>query len=180
MIRQIRLLAIFTFVFSAGYANSEKVSLNYAREAWFGMSEDICNALRLCAEFEKKSPQDALMKAYFGASSAAATECLGNPAKKIGYFRRGKALIAEAVQMEPDNFEIRFLRFATQSKAPSFLDYDQHIGEDKRFLLANLETGRKVVSNKRIFGLMLEFMIASGSLNAGEKAVVRHASLKAD
>lgn len=161
-------LALLTFLLVTSHTRAGEVSLNYARETWFGMSRDACNALRLCNDFEKNPPRSPLLKAYYGASAAASPECLSNPARKITYFRRGKALIADAVSLEPGNFEIRFLRFAIQSKAPAFLDYSQFINEDKRFLLANLSAGRKAVANNRFFNMMLEFMLASGKLNAPE------------
>jgi len=160
-----------------GYSVSAQIpGLNFARETYFGMAADECNALRLSNNFEKNPPQDAVLKAYYGASSAAAPACLVNPAKKIAYFRRGKLLLAEAIRLQPDNFEIRFLRFATQSKTPSFLDYDQYIDEDKRFLLANLEKGLETILNQRIFNKMIDFLATSDRLSKNEQAQVRLAN----
>lgn len=169
----IRFLSILTFILAANLVSAQQISLNLARETYFGMSTDVCNALRLSDDFEKTPPQDAVLKAYYGASSAAAPACLTNPAKKIAYFRRGKQLLAEAARLKPDNFEIRFLRFATQSKTPSFLGYDQHISEDKRFLLANLAKGKESVSNNRIFHKMTDFLATSDRLSKTEQAQVR-------
>ncbi|NTW24331.1 MAG: hypothetical protein HGA37_06500 [Lentimicrobium sp.] len=152
---------------------SQQVSLNLARETYFGMSADECNGLKLSNDFEKKPPADAVLMAYYGAATAAAPACISSPAKKISYFRRGKQLIAEAVRLQPDNFEIRFLRFATQTKTPSFLGYDQNIEEDKRYLLANLENGRKTVSNSRIFAKITDFLATSDRLSKAEQASVR-------
>jgi hypothetical protein len=173
MVRFIILLFLFSSTF---LSSAQQVSLNLARETYFGMSVDECNALKLSTDFEKSPPVDALLKAYYGASTAAAPACISNPSKKISYFRKGKQLIAEAVRLNPDNFEIRFLRFATQSKTPAFLGYDQHIEEDKRFLLANLEKGRKTVSNSRIFAKMSDFLANSDKLTKSEQAGVRRIS----
>lgn len=169
----IRSIISILIIYSGTMASAQQVSLNTARETYFGMRVDECNALRLSDNFEKSPPANAVLKAYYGAASAAAPACLGNPAKKIAYFRKGKQLLADAVRLQPDNFEIRFLRFATQSKTPSFLGYDQHIGEDKRFLLANLDNGRKTVSNERIFGMILNFMATSEHLNKAEQDMIR-------
>jgi hypothetical protein len=170
MARYIILLVLFVSTF---FSSAQQVSLNLARETYFGMSVDECNALKLSTDFEKSPPVDAVLKAYYGASTAAAPACLGSPAKKISYFRKGKDLIAEAVKLQPDNFEIRFLRFATQSKTPAFLGYHQNIEEDKRFLLSNLEKGRATVANSRIFAKMTEFMATSDRLTSNEKSMVR-------
>jgi len=169
----IRNFLLILLMLSPGLVPAQKVSLNLARETYFGMIADECNALRLSNDFEKSPPNDAVLKAYFGAATAAAPACLGSPAKKISYFRKGKDLIAEAVKLQPDNFEIRFLRFATQSKTPSFLGYHQNIDEDKQFLLANLEKGRTTVANSRIFAKMTDFLATSESLTGKEQAMVR-------
>lgn len=169
----IRIFLFILMILSPGLTSAQKIGLNLARETYFGMSTDECNALRLSNDFEKSPPTDAVLKAYYGASTAAAPACLGSPAKKISYFRKGKGLIAEAVKLQPENFEIRFLRFATQSKTPSFLGYHQNIDEDKLFLLANLEKGRTTVANSRIFAKMTDFLATSERLSLKEQGLVR-------
>jgi len=169
----IRKLFLLMLAVSPLFSGAQQVSLNLARETYFGMSADECNGLKLSNDFEKKPPADAVLMAYYGAATAAAPACISSPAKKISYFRRGKQLIAEAVRLQPDNFEIRFLRFATQSKTPSFLGYDQHIAEDKRYLLANLENGRKTVANSRIFAKMTDFLATSDRLTKAEQVSVQ-------
>jgi len=169
----IRSIILILLICSGPVISAQPVSLNMARETYFGMRVDECNALRLSNDFEKSPPVNAILKAYYGASSAAAPACLSNPAKKIAYFRKGKQLIADAVMLEPDNFEIRFLRFATQSKTPSFLGYNQQIEEDKRFLLDKLVIGRATVSNNRIFNMILNFLATSERLNKAEQETIR-------
>lgn len=169
----IRKLFLLLLAISPLFAGAQQVSLNLARETYFGMSADECNGLKLSNDFEKKPPSGAVLMAYYGAATAAAPACISSPAKKISYFRRGKQLIAEAVRLQPDNFEIRFLRFATQSKTPSFLGYDQHIAEDKRYLLANLENGRKTIANNRIFAKMTDFLATSDRLTKAEQVSVQ-------
>lgn len=142
---------------------------NKVRESYFGLDGTECNTLKLTEYFEDHPPKDAVMTAYYGAASAAAPQCLFNPASKISYFRRGKQLLANAVKQQPDNFEIRFLRFATQTMTPGFLGYDENIAEDKAFLLKNLTKGRQLQENKKIFDIMLRFMLDSEHLTPAEK-----------
>ncbi|MFH1118934.1 MAG: hypothetical protein V1775_03870 [Bacteroidota bacterium] len=169
----VRFVILFFLFISTFLSSAQQVSLNLARETYFGMNVDECNAFKLSTYFDKYPPVDAVMKAYYGASTAAAPVCISSPAKKIAYFRKGKQLIAEAVTLQPENFEIRFLRFATQSKTPAFLGYNQHIEDDKRFLLANMENGRNAVSNGRIFAKISHFLANSDRLTKSEQASVR-------
>ena len=169
----IRMLAILIISLVAKFVPAQNVSLNLARETYFGMSADECNGLKLSNDFGENQPKDALLLAYYGAATAAAPACLMNPAKKISYFRRGKQALSDAVQMQPQHFEIRFLRFATQSKTPSFLGYNQNIEDDKRFLLTNLAKGRESVANNKIFNKMLDFIATSGQLTKNELEILK-------
>lgn len=155
---------------TASLSSTREVSLKFAREAYFGMETARCNALMLAERFEKNPPSDPLLMAYYGASSAAAPNCLFNPASKIAYFRRGKSLLAESVRLQPQSFEIRFLRFATQSKTPSFLGYNGNLDEDRRFLIANIDQGREEVSDSKIFSRMVRFLLDSDALSRDDKA----------
>lgn len=57
-----------------------------------------------------------------------------NPFNKISHFKKGSKMLAKAIDIDPDNPELRYLRFTAQMNAPSFLDYKTHIAIDKVFL----------------------------------------------
>jgi hypothetical protein len=149
-----------------------QVTLSQARSNYLSIATDECKALELSKMFEKNQPVDALLKAYYGASSAAAPACLGSPLDKLKYFRRGKDLMDKAVNQQPTHVEIRFLRFATQTKAPSFLGYTSNLEEDKRVILKNFTSYAKTPGNAVMSKHIAKFMITSGGLSASEKAVL--------
>jgi hypothetical protein len=80
---------------------------------------------------EKSTP---LMKAYHGASLAMLADFGFNISKKMDQFNTGKTLIAEAIAEDPNNVEIRLIRFSIQHEAPGFLGYDCCIEEDLALL----------------------------------------------
>ncbi len=155
-----------------------QVNLTQARSMYLGMKDNECNSLELSKLFESSQPKDALLKAYWGASTAAAPECLGNPMEKIKYFRKGKALLDESAKQQSTNVEVRFLRFATQTKAPSFLGYKGNIQEDKSLILKNIAEYAKAPSNKEMAGHIANFMLNSGELTPAEKASLKQFSSK--
>ncbi len=166
------LLKIFTtailMTFSYwGYA--QNVSLQKARDLYFSIDSKPCNALTLNNLFDVSNASDPLLKAYHGASAAASPACISNPAKKISYFNKGKKLIGEAVMSRPDNYEIRFLRFATQSKTPGFLGYSDKIQEDKDFLITYAADGERIINNSAVFLTIIKFLIDSEEVNQSEK-----------
>lgn len=158
-------ITLFAFLQMA----TAQVNLSQARSSYLGMKVNKCNALELSKKFDNSQPSDALLKAYWGASAAAAPECLSNPLEKIKYFRKGKGLLDESVKQQPNHMEIRFLRFATQTKAPSFLGYNDNIQEDKNLILKNIATFAKTPSNEEMAGHIASFMMDSEDLSPAEK-----------
>jgi len=80
-----------------------------------------------------------------------------NPINKFRRFKRGKNLIEEAVKKDSDNLEIRFLRFVIQTNLPAFLNYNEHIKEDKTYLLNNIQTTK----DKKIKQDLLKYLSSS-------------------
>ena len=58
-----------------------------------------------------------------------------NPYSKFSSFKDGKKLLEYAIKNDPDNVEIRFLRFCVQSQAPRLLSYNDNLKEDKAVVL---------------------------------------------
>lgn len=173
-----KLAIVLLMLISSIQISTAQVSLTQARSMYMGMMDDKCNSLELSNKFEDSPPKDALLKAYWGASTAAAPECLGNPMEKIKYFRKGKALLDESSKQQPTNMEIRFLRFATQIKAPSFLGYKGNVQEDKNLIIKNIAAYAKTASNKDMADHIASFMIDFGELTPTEKTSLKQFSSK--
>lgn len=65
-----------------------------------------------------------------------------NPYNKLSWLNEAINLYREAVQRDPSNIEIRFLRFATQHNSPDFLNQNRKLEEDKSVFLQNLPNYR--------------------------------------
>ncbi|WP_194766781.1 hypothetical protein [Tamlana sp. I1] len=61
------------------------------------------------------------------------------PHKKLKYFKEGKALLEDFILKHPNSIEGRYIRLLTQTNAPSFLNYNNEILEDKQFIEAHIE-----------------------------------------
>lgn len=59
-------------------------------------------------------------------------------AKKMTYVNKGRELIESAVAKDKMNVEIRFIRYAVQSKLPAALGYNKNKTEDKAFILSHV------------------------------------------
>ncbi|WP_236709623.1 hypothetical protein [Elizabethkingia ursingii] len=91
----------------------------------------------LCALMIKdllQTDSDAVLFAYLGGLETIWAKHAINPISKLKTFNKGKRKIEQAVQKEPENIEIRFIRLSVQKHAPSFLSYNKNIEEDLLFI----------------------------------------------
>ena len=61
-----------------------------------------------------------------------------NPWKKLNSFNMGKMQLESAIQNEPNNIELIFLRYMIQMNSPSFLHYNINMASDKKNLLLSV------------------------------------------
>ncbi|NRF37643.1 hypothetical protein [Pedobacter foliorum] len=127
-------------------------------------SKDAANQLLglLSAVESSSSP---LLICYKGAAEMMQAKYVFNPLNKFRSFKKGKRLIEAAVTKEPDNLEIRFLRFLIQTNLPGFLNYNDHIEQDKRYLIANL----KATKDKELKQKVLKYLATSKHCSIAEK-----------
>ena len=83
----------------------------------------------------------ALQKAYLGVSLSMKASYSFSPFSKFSIFKDGTGLIEEAVELSPDNAEIRVLRLGVQLNAPAFLMYSSNKSADIKLILTALESG---------------------------------------
>ena len=65
-------------------------------------------------------------------------------------------MIEEAIKLDPDNLEIKFLRFLNQINAPWFLNYKSNIDDDFKFINSNLD----LISDERFKKIIIETLKA--------------------
>lgn len=76
-----------------------------------------------------------LLLGYQGMSYMIKANYTWNPYNKLSFFNKGKNLLDNAIGSDISNVELRFLRYCTQTNAPSFLGYSGEIKKDKEIIL---------------------------------------------
>lgn len=91
---------------------------------------------RMFLEVEKPSAQ---IMAYKGALEAIMTRTTWNVFKKMAYLRKSEKSFDEAVKMDPNSVEIRFMRMAVQYEIPAYLGFSEDLERDKKFVIKNIK-----------------------------------------
>ncbi len=111
------------------------------------------------------NPTNYTLLGYKGVLTIIMAKHYYSPFKKMEAFDTGKALLERAILSEPNNIELRYLRFTIQCNTPSFLKYNTSIQPDKTFLLSRIETCGDKDLKKRI----ILFLLQSEQISQQEK-----------
>ncbi len=106
---------------------------------------------------------------YKGAVTMIMAKHVFSPYKKLNHFKTGKEILEQALQKEPLNIELRFLRFSIQSNSPKFLEYHSSIQSDKLYLLKEVKALTDIDLKQRI----TNFLLNSSEVTKTEKLILQ-------
>ncbi|MFV8838621.1 hypothetical protein [Salinimicrobium soli] len=118
--------------------------------------------LKITEDYRKEDP---VLFAYKGAAHMMMAKHVINPFTKMSHFNKGKKIYSAAIEADPKNMELRFLRYSVQSEAPGFLGYKQNVEEDKTLLLKNT----KQLQDPGLKKMIVEYLLSSDGLSSAEK-----------
>jgi hypothetical protein len=96
-----------------------------------------------------------------------------NPFAKLNLFKEGKKLLEMAIQRDPDNPELIFFRFSTQTNIPPILGYRSNISSDKVELINYLKEDTKAKkSDQVLYNKIKEYLLDSKYCTGVEKNLI--------
>ncbi|MDI1355385.1 MAG: hypothetical protein PSX36_10725 [bacterium] len=113
----------------------------------------------------------AVKRGYKAMSCFMMSKHVTGPLSKISYFKEGRKELEEAIALSPDNMELRFLRFSTQSNTPNFLGYKNSMADDKARILKQLKSGVQA-GDQDLYDKIYTFMLNSEYCSAEEKKLI--------
>jgi hypothetical protein len=128
------------------------------------LEESSC--VRLVSTLSKYTEQNNPIMAGYKACGQMMMASYGfNPIQKMNRFNEGKTLLEKCIKQDSKNVELRFLRFTVQTQAPAFLQYNNHIKQDKYLILKSIPT----LKDKHLKQFMTSYLLVSSSLSLAEK-----------
>lgn len=111
--------------------------------------------------------QDAVVLAYKAAAEAIRARD-ASMFNKLTYVQNASKQFDQAVKLDADNAEIRFLRLSVESNLPGFLGLSQHVEEDRVFLVSTLLKHPNSGLDAESFGLVRNFLVDRGHVSGTE------------
>jgi len=136
MIRSFLILSVIFNCFSFKASDFEKKPLC---SSFFEASKDESKRTEFHNFLDEIKSKESAQLAYLGAAKTLMAEIVSNPYSKYSYFKDGKELIERAVNSNPTNPEIRYVRFMIQLNTPDFLDYNDDLVTDFKIIKHSIE-----------------------------------------
>lgn len=98
-----------------------------------------------------------------------------NPLNKLSYFNKGKKNLEQAISLENNNPELRFMRYCTQVNAPNMLGYNTDINTDKAFLIEYLKAQKNAHPKKdeALYLNVKKFLLENKYCSNAEKKLIQ-------
>jgi hypothetical protein len=167
-------LILILFITISSFSFTKAANLEQIREDYIAAISDSDKADKLCNQLQEVKNPSALIMAYLGSVQAIKAKHAWNPVNKMSYLKQGFDTIDKAVKKDPNQLEVRFLRFSLQYYVPSFLGYSKNLINDKNKIVSILKnsSNMKFDVDGEILKNMVNFMIDSKKCNSQEIAVL--------
>lgn len=116
---------------------------------------------KLLADYNDR---DALVLGYKAAAEAIRARD-ASMFNKLSYVQDASRTFEQAVGLDPQNPEIRFLRFSVESNLPAFLGLSKHVEEDKGLLLTAALSHPKSGLDAEAFRTVRDFLVGRGHVS---------------
>lgn len=157
-----RLLYLFLLI-SPACIQANEWNMIAIRELYTKAATSKADAEKFHTFIEAIKVPNASIKGYHAASYMLQANHHFNPGTKLSYFNKGKEKLDQAIQSEPQNTELRFVRFCIQTNAPFFLGYNKHIEQDKAIIIQAYPLLSDIDLKKRIKDFMLQTTYCTNS-----------------
>lgn len=161
-------LLFFSFLIqlSTGYAE-DVLSL---RKLYYEASVKKDSAKRFMDIMNKLEVEsDPLLLCYKGMANLIQANYSFNPYNKLSYFNKGKEMLEKSIKEDPQNIEIRFMRFCVQTNAPFFLEYSANVNTDKAIILREWNE----IQDKDLKEKIKIYMLESKACTTTEKLIFK-------
>ncbi|MBL4708282.1 MAG: hypothetical protein JKY48_07580 [Flavobacteriales bacterium] len=108
--------------------------------------------------FKKVENPSGKTLAYKGAIEAIMTKITWNIFKKMYFLRESEKSFKQAVQKNPNDVEVRFMRMAVQFEIPAYLGFSEEIDTDKDFIVKHIHEFNVKNFPSDILDQILQFM----------------------
>ncbi len=137
---------------------NETIDLRKLRQQYYAAVQSADETEKLYKELKRNTKPSPLIVAYTGSLEALRAKHALNPYNKLQYLKEADKTMKRAVKADPDNIEIRFLRYSYQYYVPEFLGYSENKEEDVKSIVALIKAGNFAQADKSLVQNVVRFL----------------------
>jgi hypothetical protein len=169
------LFSFLTIIFSVIFCNSIAAKMddrdpNMMRQQLIVALKNSKVTDSLYNELNNTQHKSALMLGYLGTVQALKAVHAWNPFTKIKYLNAAEKTYKSAVDADPHNIEIRFMRFSVEHHVPGFLGYNKNLDTDRKAIIAQLKKGNYHSNDKVFIKTVVQFLLDSKRCTTDENS----------
>jgi len=149
-------------------SKAQIVSIADIRNQIFYADFDLDRSFSLINDINSLGLTDPIVNAYIGATELLVAKYSWNPITKISFLKNGLRKVNEAVTVDSENIEIRFLRFYIQNSLPRYLGLSDDLTSDKEVIIDQLGDLSNLGLTRDIVLYINQYMIDSGQCTIEE------------
>ena len=150
------LLFLLLFISSSHTGFAKEADLLEVRKSYYLAVESEVNLKAFENILINYNNPDNTILGYIGMSFMLKAKYAWLPNYKMEYFNKGKNFLESAISNDPNNIELKFMRFCTQNNTPSFLLYKNNLASDKWYIIKSFSAILDNDLKLRISNYMLE------------------------
>jgi hypothetical protein len=167
---------IFLLLFTSGVnLHGQHTSLDSIRNVFFELtfnSQQAPEFYQYLSCLEDPSP---VIIAYRGAIEAILTKHKWNPFDKINCLNKSEQSFNEAIVLNPQDVEVRFIRYSVEQHIPRILGFSKHIKEDEVFIANRLEHMKSIDISLEMKKYIVHFLMEKSKLPQEQLSRLREA-----
>ncbi len=169
MIKPIFLLtAVFLLLLTGKYASAEEPNLRRIRSLLVVCMNSSKTTDSLYKSLSAIKNRDGVITAYLGTLSACKAKLSWNPYMKVKHLNNSEATYKTAVNADPHNIEIRFLRFSVEHNVPGFLGFNKDLVIDRDEIITQLDKKNYGTADKDLTIAIIKFLLQSKRCTAAQ------------
>lgn len=167
------LILLFTISVNLCYAQLSPKELSALKNDLVKAVDDSKLTDSLFAKLNKLSGKTALTTAYLGTLEALKAKHAWSPYNKIKYVKASQKAMQQAVNMDKENLEIRFMRFSIEHFTPSFLGFSKNLSIDRKQIVKHYQHGNFGSADQALIKNVAKFMVESKRCTPEEVKVLK-------
>jgi len=150
------------------FSTDLELSLNEVREAYQAAVENAGLANRLWKRIRRFRQEEGIYIAYKASTRILLANFSWAPLTKLAYVKEAMALFRKAIKLDPENPEIRFLRYSIQHSLPAYLNESGDMRADKTLIIRKWTDYADFDLQREDLNKMLDFFQRSGRFSQAE------------